>query len=296
MNIMLTGASGFIGTHVMRELCQCGHRIIALSRKGQKDVSGVRWIRGSLNDWDKLASDIPSGTLDACVHLAWEGIPDYSGEQSARNLQYGLSVLQFCKRLNIGKLVIAGSCWEYAAPRDAVKETAPLSYENSFKTAKNVLHRMAETFCNEYGISMHWLRFFYVYGEGQREASLIPFLAAALREGRQPELKGAFNRNDFVHASDVARAVCASLESMGKAAGTGMFNIGSGRGTLVLDIVSQMADMMGVSLDLSAYGESVGSEPAFWADIGAARSRLGWTPQITLQDGLQRYINSEGNR
>lgn len=293
--ILLTGASGFIGTHVRKALCEAGHEVISLVRTaGGSMAPGETLLTGTLADADALERSLSGRAVDACVHLAWEGIPDYSSEPSMKNVEYGFRVLRLCKRLGIKELVISGSCWEYAGPSGMVSEDAPLSYENPFKTAKNTLHTMAEMFCRENGISCRWLRFFYVYGEGQRPGSLIPYVVRELRRGAQPDLGGAFNRNDFVHVSDVAQAVCRSLDSMEGEPSCETFNIGSGQAVRVLDVVEAAAQILRVKVDLTLYEPPAVPPAAFWADIGAAEARLLWRPCVSLEEGLARYIRFAG--
>ncbi len=291
--ILLTGASGFIGTHVRKALHEAGHEIISLVRTSGGAMApypGETFLTGTLAEAGALEQSLSGITMDACVHLAWEGIPDYSSEPSIKNMEYGFRVLRLCKQMEIKKLVISGSCWEYEKPSGMISENAPLSYENPFKTAKNTLHTIAEMFCRENGIAVHWLRLFYVYGEGQRPGSLIPYVVRELRCGVCPVLGGAFNQNDFVHVSDVAQAVCKSLDSMEGEPSCGTFNIGSGQAVRVLDVVAAAARILQANIDLTPYEPSGVGAPPFWADIRAAKERLGWEPRVSLEEGLERYI------
>jgi len=290
--ILLTGASGFIGTHTRKALREAGYELVSLIRTPGNFVSypSERILVGTLAEPETLERNLAGLNIDACVHLAWEGIPDYSSIPSMKNLEYGFHVLRLCKKLGIKRLVIAGSCWEYLAPSGMVSENASLSYENPFKAAKNTLHTMAEEFCRENGIACHWLRFFYVYGEGQRSGSLIPYIVSELRNSVLPALNGAFNRNDFVHVSDVAHAVCKSLEYMRAEVSCETFNIGSGFSLQVLEVVSETARLLCASFDPSYYEQPAVKPVNFWANTQAAQTKLHWKPRILLSEGLQRYI------
>lgn len=290
--VLLTGASGFIGTHVRKALWEAGREIISLVRTAGPEFvpyPGEQIVVGTLGKPDALAQDLNGLDIGACVHLAWEGIPDYSSRYSMKNLEYGFHVLELCRSLGIKKLVMAGSCWEYLNPAGMVSETAPLSWENPFKVAKNTLHLMTDEFCRENEIAYCWLRFFYVYGEGQRSGSLIPYIVKTLKNGVQPALNGAFNRNDFVHVLDVARAVCKSVERMQAKPCYETLNIGSGKATQVLEIAETAAQLLHMPLDSSKY-ESPANPAAFWADIRMAEAKLGWRPCVRIQEGLESYI------
>lgn len=289
--VLLTGASGFIGTHVRKALHEAGHEIISLVRvPGETMIPypGELFLTGTLAEAGVLEQSLSGITLDACIHLAWEGIPDYSSEPSIKNLEYGFRILRLCKQLEIKKLVISGSCWEYAEPSGMISENAPLSYKKPFQTAKNTLHAIAETFCRENGIACRWLRLFYVYGEGQRPGSLIPYVVRELRSGVRPVLGGAFNQNDFVHVADVAQAVCKSLDFI--EGEISCLNIGAGQAVRVLDVVAAAARILQVNIDLALYEPPAVVTPPFWADIRAANERLCWVPRVSLEEGLERYI------
>lgn len=291
--VLLTGASGFIGTHVRKALYEAGYHIVSLVRTpGLNPYPEEQFLSGALAEAAALERSLSGTPIDACVHLAWEGIPDYSSGSSMKNLEYGFQVLRLCERLGIKKLVVSGSCWEYAEPFGMVSENAPLSYENAFKTAKNTLHAMAEVFCRENGIACRWLRFFYVYGEGQRPGSLIPYVVRELKGGTQPVLGGAFNQNDFVHVSDVAQAVCKSLKSMEMGLSCETYNIGSGQAVRVLDVLAFVAQILRTDVDLTLYEPPTGHPTAFWADIRAAEKRLHWKPCVSLEEGLERYVRN----
>ena len=296
--VLLTGASGFIGTHVRRALWESGHEIVSLVRAAKPELvpyPNERIVLGTLTEPHILERELTGTDLDFCVHLAWEGIPDYSSQPSMKNLEYGFCVLRLCKTLKIKGLIMAGSCWEYLNPVGMVQEDAALSYENPFKAAKNTLHLMSREFCRENGIAIHWLRFFYVYGEGQRSGSLIPYIVDALKSGVQPALNGAFHQNDFVHVSDVAQAVCKSLEHTQSYS---VLNIGSGDATRVLDIAMETAQIFHMPFDCSQYKPPTAIPHGFWTDIRRAEAQLGWYPRVSIQEGIERCIKfaNEGKR
>jgi nucleoside-diphosphate-sugar epimerase len=242
-------------------------------------------VQGDLAQLKEAAPKLQDYEIETCIHLAWEGIPDYAYAMSTRNLKYGLELLELCKKLNIRNLVMTGSCWEYDAPKGSVKTDAPISYANSFKAAKNALHMMAHAFCEENGIHLNWLRLFYVYGEGQtKKTSLIPYIVNSFAEGKQPELNGAHNRNDFVYVTDVAEAVVkVAMEHQYPE----VLNVGSGKSERVLDIVRLVAKRMKFSLDESLYVK--GNEIVdFYADKQEMWELYQWEGKVSMEEGIER--------
>lgn len=107
--ILLTGASGFIGTHVRKALHRAGHEMISLVRTSGGNMvpyPGEEFLAGTLAETAALEQRLSGRVIDVCVHLAWEGIPDYSSEPGMKNVEYGFRVLKLCKCLGIKKLVI----------------------------------------------------------------------------------------------------------------------------------------------------------------------------------------------
>ncbi|ADL06000.1 NAD-dependent epimerase/dehydratase family protein [Lacrimispora saccharolytica] len=289
-NVLLTGASGFIGSHVRKCLHESGYGIISLCKNPGEDFQtydNEKVVKGNLSEPELLKQALTGCQIEACIHLAWEGIPDYSFEMSQRNLTYGINVLELCRHLGIGQLVVSGSCWEYRSPHGKVAEDWELDDSNHFKAAKNAYRMIAHAFCREAGIRFNWLRLFYVYGPGQREGSLIPFIKKELSEGRVPELRGAGNRNDFVHVWDVARAFVKAVKVKTEVE---ILNIGYGMTVSVSDVLKYIAEAMDKKnlIPQDTPYDNPQTSVDFYADIANSRDLLGWEPNISLKEWLQK--------
>ena len=281
--VFVTGGSGFIGKYVVRRLEGKKALVLVRDKANYQQQGDETVLEGSLQnmaDWKSKMGEYP---VDACIHLAWEGIPDYSYEMSERNLEYGLDILRLCREFQIRKLVIAGSCWEYGNPHGAVSVEAPIGYETPFQAAKNSLRMMAHAFCRENGIQLHWLRLFYVYGPGQREGSLIPYMLRCFRAGKQPELKGAYNQNDFVYVGDVAEAIVMAVKQKNMPE---LLNIGSGKSVQVLALAEMVATALDFGFHAEAY-QQTSDAVNYWADMTGGV----WRAKYNLRDGVQDMIN-----
>lgn len=286
--IFITGATGFIGRYVVEELLRRGHKVLALCRNKKEEIwdEKVQVIEGSLSDCKRWENQLKNVSITACIHLAWEGIPDYSFEMARKNLNYGLEILELCKKYKIGHLIVSGSCWEYESPTGCIGEQWPLSYENSFKIAKNTFHMFCDNFCKENQIHCNWLRFFYVYGIGQRKGALIPYMIDEFLADRLPKLNGAWNENDFIYVTDAADAIVEVLE---KRPNQGVLNIGSGKPTRVLDIAKMMGEKSGCKIEEMEHLKSE-KRQIFYADIKKIQELKIWTPKIEIQAGIKKMI------
>ena len=284
--VLVTGATGFIGKYVVGELIRNKQKVVCLVRNTSKyiAVGDEEVLECNLTEIEILKKTLKSLEIDTFIHLAWEGIPDYSYKYSKKNLEIGMNVLEICKCLNVSKLIITGSCWEYADPKGAISTDYPIEYNNYFKAAKNSLHMMAHAFCEDNAIQLNWLRLFYVYGAGQREGSLIPHIINSIREGCQPELNGAYNENDFVNVRDVARVI---VEVAMRNEKKEVLNVGRGETVRVLDIVEEVANQMDFIIDKEKYICKEGA--SFYADK-AEMIKDGIKCEIDIRDGVREMI------
>ncbi|MBN2141062.1 MAG: NAD(P)-dependent oxidoreductase [Desulfovibrionaceae bacterium] len=286
MRVFVTGGSGFIGAAAVRLLAGRGHEALALTRSldraRQRLGDAAQLVQGDLGDMDSTARAMRGFRPEALLHLAWDGLPDYSPAASARNLTLGLGVFDLAADAGCRSIVSAGTCWEYASRRGCLAEGDALLGASPFPAAKNALRFMGEAAARHRGLGFCWLRLFFVYGPGQRRTSLVPLVMDAVRRGRRPELKSPGNRNDFIYVQDAALALVLALE---KAPAGPVYNVGSGRAESVAEVARMACRAMGADCDWEPWPEAEASED-FWADTALARRDLGFVPAFDLARGL----------
>ncbi|MFA5117965.1 MAG: NAD(P)-dependent oxidoreductase [Candidatus Omnitrophota bacterium] len=285
MRIFITGATGFIGSHLIPLLSQ--HTLLLLSRKqehsAQQNVSFVQADLSEREKWEKRLFDFAP---DACIHLAWKGLPDYSLEACLENFDLSARLFESLGTLGCKKVFSAGTCWEYGAIEGLAKENhvpAGLSRFAAFKTALRIV---GESLSQEKSFDLIWGRIFFVYGPGQRESSLIPTCYSSFLKGREPAVKNPRAACDFVYVCDVALAIKALIETEGL---RGIFNIGSGKLTPVSSVCECVAAVLGCRGNDGINKES-GDKCGFWADITALTVKTGWKPLMPLEKGIEETI------
>lgn len=283
MKIFITGVSGFIGRHLIRELE--GNQILALSREKpiNNSVSRTDWLIGGLDQPDLWESRLIKFDPDVCVHLAWHGLPDYSKEISENNVQLGMNLLNSLRKTVVKKIVALGSCWEYGDVQGQVKETQDVQPNNHFTQAKVQVCEMFAQHCRSAGISFVWPRIFFSYGPGQREVSLLPSVFDALKNGSTPTIKSPNLAQDFIYISDVAMAL-ASLINENDA--EGIFNVGNGQMTVVSDFVNLISIHCDSTFRMAVSDNSLG----FCASIEKIKRVTGWEPRFTLEQGVLETV------
>lgn len=271
MKIAITGASGFIGRHVVRALAgNDGIDIIALTRNAGRPAglkSGVRVVEMDIANPGPDCYD-HMGRPDVLVHLAWDGLPNY---QSMHHFERELPrQFQFLKALveeGLPRLLVSGTCLEYGMQSGPLSEELTTMPATPYGFAKDALRRQLEFLKAVKPFALTWARLFYMYGEGQSENSLYAQLEKAVQsKERVFNMSGGEQVRDYLPVSEVARhivdlAIIADTD-------VGVVNVCSGRPVSVRRVVEQWIKENGWNIDLNlGYYPYTSYEPmAFWGD------------------------------
>ena len=285
MRIFITGGSGFIGRYLIRELN--GNQILALTRRKPEmgSLAGVEWLFGDLEQTDQWEEKLIQFGPEVCIHLAWEGLPDYSKEVSEKNVKLSANLFTLLRRANVRRIVALGSCWEYGDVQGRISEAQDTKPKSHFAMAKV---QVCESFIKESsvaGIEFVWQRVFFSYGPGQRTAALLPTVVTALEDHQLPKIKSPDLAQDFVFISDVAEAI-AITSTRSKV--EGIFNVGSGQLTQVGDFVNIVAAELGSTFRTHVLGEPLG----MFASVEKLKREVGWEPKHSLQQGVAETVKA----
>lgn len=285
MRILITGATGFIGKHLVPLLTR--HQLLLLGRKEAHFSQGsVSYVRGDLADLASWKKQVEDFAPDACIHLAWKGLPDYSFASCLENFNISARLFEFLGLNGCKKIFAAGTCWEYGNLQGVVKEEGSSKELSLFASFKTSLRLVGESLAVQRRVNFIWGRIFFVYGPGQRGTSLIPSCYSSLAIGQHPVVKNPKAVCDFIHVADVAAAIKALIETEGVC---GTFNIGSGFATEVVRVCHYVAQALKIEDKLSD-GSDFSDREGFWADISLISNKTGWKPQIPFQRGVEETI------
>ena len=273
MRVAVTGATGFLGRHVVPALVARGAQVTAAVRPGGAPRP---WLAGL----DTAAIDIafPSedafdrlGRPEAIVHLAWQGLPNYrSLHHFETELPIQYRFLKLLVECGLSRLVVAGTCFEYGMQSGPLSETLPTAPNNPYGYAKDALRRQLQYLKDTHPFALVWARLFYMYGEGQGANSLLPQLERAIASGEAVfHMSGGEQLRDYLSVTAIAEclarlAICD--------ADTGPLNVCSGTPKSVRAVVEEGIAKSGASiaLDLGHYPYPDYEPMAFWGD----RSKL----------------------
>lgn len=299
MRIFITGGAGFIGKHILKKLAPTSHELLLLSISETEskllDRFSQNIIISNLQDIQKIEQDIINFAPEILIHLAWEGIPDFSYEVCKRNLDNSLQLINFiAKETECTKIIVSGSCYEYGNQLGMCKESDSINISSIFAWAKYSLYSYTDYLCRNQGIELIWFRIFYAYGPGQRRESLIPMLFERLRKREIPAIKNPLNANDFIYNEDIAEAF---NEAINRPVPSGIYNLACGASTKVIDICEIIERRITGNNDITDIIRSkINCEPDinFWADTNKTSDVLGWNNTTSLEEGIAKYELSEG--
>lgn len=273
MKIAVTGATGFVGRHVLRELARRDIGIVAVARTEpppEMDLPHAEWVSMDITNAPDDAFE-RLGRPDALVHLAWGGLPNY---RSPRHFEEQLPAqYRFLKTLveaGLTDILVTGTCFEYGMQSGPLHESLEARPANPYGFAKDALRRQLQYLQTVRPFNLVWARLFYLFGEGQAENSLLPQLRRAVARGdAEFDMSGGEQLRDYLPVSEVA---CCLVQLAEKRADLGVLNVCSGRPVSVRGLVEGWIRDNGwpIALNLGRYPYPDYEPMAFWGD----RSRL----------------------
>ncbi len=273
MRIAVTGASGFIGAHLVKRLREAGDEPLPLVRIVLED-------EGELRRW--LDAERP----DAVVHLAWYARPrDYLvSPENASSLVLTTRLAEAVFASGCRKLVGVGTCLEYAASDRAVVETDALGPVSPYARAKHEAFRRASDLAARAGAELAWARVFHLFGPGEDPSRLVPSVASSLARGEPIDVTAGAQVRDYLHVADVA----SGLAALAKPGAAGVYNVCSGTARPLRELLLAIGQLRGRA-DLIRFGARpyAPGEVMFLAGRSDRLRTLGWSPRFpTLEAGL----------
>ena len=282
--VLVTGASGFIGWHVVRHL-SATHHVTALDLQPPAipHAPGVDEITCDLRD-----GDLPAARYDAIVHLAALGGVRPSIERpldyEATNLAGTLRLLDHARQHGTPRFIFASSSSVYG-PTDGKpsNEDDPLSPCSPYALTKQQGEQWGRLYSQLHGLDFIALRLFAVWGEGQRPDLALESFRRKILAGEAITIHGdGSQRRDLTHVSDVARAVEAAIRWRGT--GFEVFNIGTGTNHSVNDMLHAAEQWTGLKAKVEYGPEHPADVPATLADAMKAKGMLDWNPVVRFPD------------
>lgn len=224
--VAVTGATGFVGRHVVRALRARGFGVVSLGRRPVPEDDLLRWCPFDLErpSADAIARVADAGCL---IHLAWGGLPHYLAERHrVEELPRHRAFLDATLAAGLRRLLVTGTCLEYGMREGELDEGMECRPSNPYAQAKDELRRHLAEACPRFGCAWTWARLFYLYGEGQAPTSIWSQLNEHVRRGepRFP-MSGGQQIRDFL---SIERAADCLVALAVPESGSGVVNVCSG--------------------------------------------------------------------
>ncbi len=297
MKILVTGATGFVGSHLCAELLRQGYQVIGLSHSGRtKSIESLlgkdsfHLIKGDIRDADFILNAVGGNNVEAVFHFA-ALLPetDHLGDPFASfeiNTRGTLNLLHAASLNHVETFVYASSIDVYSEP----PKYLPVDEEHPVQpvTAYGISKLAGELYCNLYCglMKVAILRFSIIYGEGQDQDRAIPCFINHAVNSKPLEIHGdGMQECDFVDIKDIIRASILVLEK----GLPGIYNIGSGESISVIDLAERIISLTCSESKLLFTDKESNKPYRFSLDIQKARRILGFSPR-SLDEGLSGHI------
>lgn len=320
-NILVIGGAGYIGSHTVKMLQEKGYQPVVLDNlsKGHREaVSSFPFELADLGDKDRLTEVFRKYHIDAVMHFAafievGESVK-LPSKYYHNNVAQVLNLLDALVESNIKYFVFSSTAATFGAPiRPLIDEKHPQLPINPYGNTKLMVEKMLADFDTAYGLKSTALRYFNASGADDSgligeshspETHLIPLVLQAAA-GKRPCIKvfgtdyptpdGTCVR-DYIHVNDLARAHILALEKMVQTSQSQQFNLGSGTGFSVAQIINQAKQITGKDFKVETAPRRAGDPAVLVADSTKARALLGWEPQYNLTRIIQTAWNWEQHR
>jgi dTDP-6-deoxy-L-talose 4-dehydrogenase (NAD+) len=272
VKVLVTGATGFVGRHLVAALLERGCEIRAVARNAETARS-MPWI----DDVEFVSADIHAADLnvvaltegiDALVHLAWPGLPNYRALfHFEHNLMADYRFIKSAVEAGVQQVLVTGTCFEYGMQSGPLSESTEPRPSNPYGLAKHTLHLFLQNLQQERPFTLQWARLFYLHGEGQNPNSLLAALDRAIDSGEPTfNMSAGEQLRDFLAIETAASHLAAILHQRDFA---GVVNCASGQPVSVRALVEQRLRERGAALDLNLghYPYPTHEPMAFWAVV-----------------------------
>ncbi len=296
MKVIVTGAAGFAGYSLTKELLNKGYEVYAILRPGSKH--NERFVRGEENlhlveldceDFDKIPIEI-NEDCDVFYHLAWfGGRDDFTGQNA--NIDYNIKALESAAKLNCKRFVGIGSQAEYGVCSGLITEDTLPKPVNAYGAAKVAAMYLSKRRAEQLGLDWLWGRIFSLYGDYEPDGRMLPDLLQKLNLNVEVNLSSCEQNWDYLHVRDAATAIVAIGE---KGHAGEIYNIARGDFKPLKKFV-ELAKSTLNSNSIINYGNPPKPFISLQPDMSKLKKHSGWEPKIEFEKGIKEFIERINN-
>ena len=294
--IVITGATGMIGTNLVKELVKKNKKVLAIVRPNSPKIKNIKHplveiIQADLNELQNITS-FPE-TYDTFFHLGWEGAFGNSRNvinMQMKNISYSLEAVKLAKKLGCNIFIGTGSQAEYGRIGKKIGQNTPINPETAYGIAKYCSGKMTKILADQLGMKHIWTRILSVYGPYDNESTLIMSSIREMIENHQsPEYTKGEQLWDYLYVEDVARALYLIGE---KGINGSTYCIGSGISKPLYQYIEEIRNQIDKKIPLKLGARKVPREQIInlRADISNLTKDTGFIPTTNFHEGIQKTI------
>lgn len=295
MKIIITGGSGFIGSHLVDVLIEQGHTVSIYDIEQPRFGQDAEYIKGDVRDLQMLISTFKG--FDAVYHLAAEAnvnrffdAPIYSNEITSGSTANVLEATRV--NANIQRVLLASTEWIYGTSADTSEITEETIYSQNPDHLYTSSKIAAELFCKNYktlyGVNFTIMRYGIPFGERAREATVTPIFIKKILKGEDITIHGDGSQTrQFIYIRDLAEGNAACLDPNAE---NEIFNINGREVIKVIDIVRTLEEITGKKAKVTFIEDRKGNYKGRFISSVKAEIKLGWKPKYTYREAMEKYV------
>ena len=297
-NVIVTGATSFIGVHIIKEYLKNNCPVIAVVRPNSKNLDRLpknnllTIVEIYIEKIETIIEKIEIEKIDIFYHLAWEGVRiPYRDDKilQKKNYTYAVNAMKVAIKLGCNTFIGAGSQAEYGKCVGKIDENYPTKPVNEYGKAKLKVYETLRKMAKENNIKFIWARIFSVYGIYDYKETMIMSTLAKMIKNESIQLTQCVQSWDYIYVEDLARAMylLANTSCM-----DGIYNIASGESRLLKEFVIDMKDICKSSskLEFGAIPYSNEGVMNFEPIVDKLKQNLGWSCKVNFQEGIKRIL------
>jgi UDP-glucose 4-epimerase len=298
MRCLVTGGTGFIGSHLVRMLLKRGCHVAVLVRpeanrwRIQDDLASLLILDGNLAEIRMVRDQIKKFQPQVLIHAGWQGVTREQRDdlnQIDYNLHGSLELLSVCLDAGCQCVIGLGSQAEYGKTDEQLVEDMQAQPDTMYGVTKLCTGLLSQRICANRGARFSWLRLTAAYGPKDDPSHLIPYVISTLLRGEEPALTRGNQKWDYLYIEDVVNAIWSLIEHP---SAQGIFNLSSSRATPIAQISEMIRDRIDprLSLGFGRIASQDGERMVLEAKNDRLHKATGWEPLVSLEKGINTTV------
>ena len=293
--VLVTGGTGFIGSHVIEQILDSGYKVVLLKRSFSKTWR-IKEFQDRITCYNIDEIDIDKifqkESITAIIHLATYYKKHHKSEDIdpmiRSNSLFPVKLLEKAKKYDVKTFINTGTFFEYSYNKLPIHENSCEEPFNFYAITKLAFENILKSYTKKEDIKSITLKIFSPYGPRDNEEKIVPLIINHAIKEKDIKLSHGLQKLDFIYVKDIAEAYVSSLKNISLIGEYEAINIGTGFTYSIRDIVSLLEEIMGYNMNKNWSEPSNDNLEVIYPDINKAQKFLNWKPKYSLKKGLEK--------